>query len=34
MIDKVYASCVTSSLTYRSETSPLVADAWLKFEGA
>ena len=34
MIGRVYASCVRSSLIYGSEAMPLLADVWLKFEGA
>ena len=34
MIGRVYASCVRSSLIYGSEARPLLADVWLKFEGA
>ena len=34
MIGRVYASCVRSSLSYGSEARPLLADVWLKFEGA
>ena len=30
--DRVYASCVRSSMTYRCETRPLLADVGLKFE--
>ena len=33
-IMEVYASCVRSSITYGSDTSPLLADVWLKFERA
>ena len=32
--DRVYASCVRSSMTYGSETRPLLADVGLKFERA
>ena len=32
MKDRVYASCVTSSMTYECATRPLLADVWLKFE--
>ena len=31
---RVYASCVRRSMTYRSETMPLLADVGLKFERA
>ena len=34
MIGRVHASCVRSSLIYRSGTMPLLVDVWLKFEGA
>ena len=34
MIGRVYTSCVRSCLIYGSETRPLLADVWLKFEGA
>ena len=34
MIGRVYASSVRSSLIYGSEARPLLADVWLKFEGA
>ena len=34
MICRVYASCVRSSLIYGSDAGPLLADVWLKFEGA
>ena len=34
MIGRVYASCVRSSMTYGSETRPLLADVGLKFERA
>ena len=34
MIGRVYASCFRSNLIYRSETRRLLADVWLKFEGA
>ena len=34
MIGRVYASCVRTSLIYGSEARPLLADDWLKFEGA
>ena len=34
MIGRVYASCGSSSLIYGSEARPLLADVWLKFEGA
>ena len=34
MISRLYASCVRSSLIYGSEDRPLLADVWLKFEGA
>ena len=34
MIGRVHASCVGSSLIYRSGTRPLLVDVWLKFEGA
>ena len=34
MTGRVYASCVRSSLIYGSEGMPLLADVWLKFEGA
>ena len=34
MIARVYASCVRSSLIYWSDARPLLADVWLKFEGA
>ena len=34
MKGRVYASCVRSSMTYRSETRPLLADVRLKFESA
>ena len=34
MIGRVYASYVRSSLIYGSEAMPLLADVWLKFEGA
>ena len=32
--DRVYVSCVRSSMTYRSETRPLLADVGLKCERA
>ena len=32
MNGRVYASCVRSSLTYGSETGPLLVDVGLKFE--
>ena len=34
MIPRVHASCVRSSLIYRSGTRLLLVDVWLKFEGA
>ena len=34
MKDRMYASCVRSSMTYGSETRPLQADFGLKFERA
>ena len=34
MTGRVYASCVRSSLIYGSEDMPLLADVWLKFDGA
>ena len=34
MIGRVYASCVRSSLIYGSGARPLLANVWLKFEGA
>ena len=34
MTGRVYASCVRSSLIYGSEAMHLLADVWLKFEGA
>ena len=34
MIGRVYANSVRISLIYGSETRPLLADVWLKFEGA
>ena len=34
MKGRVYASCVRSSMTYGSETRPLLVDAGLKFERA
>ena len=34
MKGRVYASCVRSSMTYGSETRPLLADVGLKFERA
>ena len=34
MKDRVYASCVRSSMTYGSENRPLLVDVGLKFEGA
>ena len=34
MTGRVYASCVRSSLIYESEVMSLLADVWLKFEGA
>ena len=34
MKGRVYASCVTSSMTYGSETRPLLVDVGLKFERA
>ena len=34
MKDRVYASCVSSSMTYGSETRPLLVDVELKFERA
>ena len=34
MKGRVYASCVRSSMTYRSETRPLLVDVGLKFERA
>ena len=34
MKDRLYASCVRSSMTYGSETRPLLADVGLKFERA
>ena len=34
MTGRVYASCVRSSLIYGSEARPMLADVWLKFEGA
>ena len=34
MKGRVYASCVRSSLTYGSETRPLLVDVGLKFERA
>ena len=34
MIGRVYGSCVRRSLIYGSEARPLLADVWLKFEGA
>ena len=34
MNGRVYASCVRSSMNYRSETRPLLADVGLKFERA
>ena len=34
MIGRMYASCVRSSLIYGSEARPMLADVWLKFEGA
>ena len=32
MKGRVYASCIRSSMTYGSETRPLLVDVWLKFE--
>ena len=34
MKGRVYASCVRSSMTYGSETRPLLVDVGLKFERA
>ena len=34
MIGRVYVSCVRRSLIYGSEIRPLLADVWLKVEGA
>ena len=34
MNGRVYASCVKSSMTYGSETGPLLVDVWLKCERA
>ena len=34
MTGRVYASCVRCSLIYGNEAMPLLADVWLKFEGA
>ena len=34
MKGRVYASCDRSSMTYRSETRPLLVDVGLKFERA
>ena len=34
MKGRVYASCVRCSMTYGSETRPLLVDIWLKFERA
>ena len=34
MKDRMYASCVRSSMTYGSETRPLLVDVGLKFERA
>ena len=34
MKGRVYSSCVRSSMTYRSETMPLLVDVRLKFERA
>ena len=34
MTGRVYASCVRNSLIYGSEARPMLADVWLKFEGA
>ena len=34
MKGRVYASCVRSSMTYGSETRPLIVDVGLKFERA
>ena len=34
MKGRVYASCVRSSMTYGSETRPLLVDVGLKFESA
>ena len=34
MKGRVYVSCVRSSMTYRSETRPLLVDVGLKFERA
>ena len=31
---RVYASCVRSSMAYRSETIPLLVDVWLQFARA
>ena len=34
MKDRVYVSCIRSSMTYGSEARPLLADVGLKFEKA
>ena len=34
MKGRVYASCVRSSMTYGSDTRPLLVNVGLKFEGA